>query len=74
MHYTRATVFDLDHPTRGRHAMIGSPVRLSASPAAPTRAPLYGEHTEEVLRTVAGYSPDEIRQLGERKVIQGGAR
>ena len=62
----RGTIFDLDHPTRGRFAMIGSPVRLSESPVAPRRAPLYGEHTEEVLRDVAGYSPDELRRLKEK--------
>ncbi len=65
----RGTVFDLDHPTRGRFSMIGSPVRLSNSPFQPTRAPLKGEHTDDVLTTLGGYSPDEIRQLRERRVI-----
>ena len=65
----RGTVFDLDHPTRGRFSMIGCPVRLSDSPFAPTRAPLKGEHTEDVLRGLAGYSEDEIRQLRDNHVI-----
>jgi formyl-CoA transferase len=65
----RGTVFDLDHPTRGRFSMIGSPVRLSDSPFQPRPAPLKGEHTEAVLGTLAGYTPDEIRRLRERKVI-----
>ncbi len=30
----RETIFDLDHPTRGRFSMIGCPVRLSDSPLA----------------------------------------
>ncbi|HEY3908642.1 MAG TPA: formyl-CoA transferase [Stellaceae bacterium] len=65
----RGTVFDLDHPTRGRFAMVGCPLRLSDSPVEPRRAPLKGEHTETVLETLAGYSPDEIRALRERNVI-----
>ena len=65
----RGTVFDLDHPTRGRFSMIGCPVRLSQSPLTPRRAPLYGEHTEEVLTGLAGYSADEVKQLRGKGAI-----
>ena len=64
----RGTVFDLDHPTRGRFSMIGCPVRLSDSPFAPTRAPLRRAHRRGVAR-LAGYSADEIRQLRDKHVI-----
>src|SRR5207248_5032610 len=50
----RGTIVDLDHPTRGRFSTIISPLRLSDSPVTPRRAPLFGEHTEEVLRSLAG--------------------
>ena len=46
----RETIFDLEHPTRGRFSVIGCPVRLSNSPVNARRAPLKGEHTEDVLR------------------------
>jgi formyl-CoA transferase len=65
----RETIFDLEHPTRGHFSVIGCPVRLSDSPVTARRAPLQGEHTEDVLRTLAGYSPEEIRQLREKRVI-----
>ncbi len=65
----RETLFDLDHPTRGRFSVIGCPVRLSNSPVLTKRAPLKGEHTEEVLRALAGYTAEEIRQLKEKQVI-----
>jgi formyl-CoA transferase len=65
----RETIFDLDHPTRGRFSVIGCPVRLSDSPVAAKRAPLKGEHTEDVLRSLAGYSREEIQQLREKRVI-----
>jgi formyl-CoA transferase len=66
----RGTVFDLEHPTRGRFAMIGSPLRLSDSPIEVSRAPLFGEHTEEVLRTLAGCSADEVQRLREKGVLE----
>ena len=44
----RGMVVNLEHPMRGRFAMPGNPVRLSASPTAVTRAPLLGEHNAEV--------------------------
>jgi formyl-CoA transferase len=65
----RETIFDLEHPTRGRFSVIGCPVRLSDSPVTAKRAPLKGEHTEDVLRGLAGYTSEEIRQLREKQVI-----
>src|ERR1700752_2729846 len=65
----RETIFELDHPTRGRFSVIGCPVRLSDSPVAARRAPLKGEHTEDVLRSLAGYTAEEIRRLREKQVI-----
>ena len=65
----RETIFDLEHPTRGRFSVIGCPVRLSDSPVAARRAPLKGEHTEDVLRSLAGYSSEEIEHLKKKQVI-----
>jgi formyl-CoA transferase len=65
----RETIFDLEHPTRGRFSVIGCPVRLSDSPVAAKHAPLKGEHTEDVLRTLGGYTPEEIRRLRADNVI-----
>ena len=65
----RETIFDLEHPTRGRFSVIGCPVRLSDSPVTARRAPLKGEHTEDVLRGLAGYTSEEIWQLKEKQVI-----
>jgi formyl-CoA transferase len=65
----RETIFDLDHPTRGRFSVIGCPLRLSDSPVALGRAPLLGEHTEDVLRTLVGYTPEEIQKLRDNNAI-----
>jgi len=65
----RGTVYDIDHPTRGRTPMIGSPMRLSDSPADNRRAPMLGEHTAEVLKELFGYGDEEIAALKAEKVI-----
>jgi formyl-CoA transferase len=65
----RGTVFDLEHPTRGKYSMIGCPVRLSDPPFDASPAPLMGEHTEAVLISLAGYTAQEVQQLRDKGVI-----
>jgi formyl-CoA transferase len=46
----RGMVQEVDHPVEGRVRVLGSPIRMSATPARIRRhPPLLGEHTEEVL-------------------------
>jgi formyl-CoA transferase len=58
---------ELDHPQRGKWWNVGMPIKLSASPAKIERSPTLGEHTDEVLKEVLGWSDTEIaakRQAG----------
>ncbi|MCE7791803.1 CoA transferase [Salipaludibacillus sp. CUR1] len=65
----RNLVKEVAHPTAGKVNLVGSPVRLSRTPAEVTRhPPLAGEHTEEVL-TEAGYSEDDISSMRAEKII-----
>ena len=57
------TVVEVDHPERGSYLTVGMPVKLSDSPADVKRSPLLGEHTEEILTQVLGYSADEVDQI-----------
>ena len=57
------TVVEVDHPERGSYLTVGMPVKLSESPAEVKRSPLLGEHTEEILTQVLGYSADEVDQI-----------
>jgi len=57
------TIVEVDHPKRGAYLSVGCPIKMSDSPVEVTRSPLLGEHTEEILREVLGYSPDEVDEL-----------
>jgi 2-methylfumaryl-CoA isomerase len=47
----------IDQPGVGRHVAPASPVAMSASvDREPVRAPVLGEHTEQILRTDLGLS------------------
>jgi formyl-CoA transferase len=54
------TIVEVDHPERGKYLTVGNPIKLSDSPSLVARAPLLGEHTEEVLRTVVGLETGDI--------------
>jgi len=56
------TIVEVDHPVRGKYLTIGSPIKFSESDVEVTRAPLLGEHSEEVLKSL-GYSADEIKNM-----------
>ena len=59
----RQMVVDTDHPTLGRLRTLGTPLKMSDTPLVTgRRAPLLGEHTEQVLQE-AGFTPEEIAAL-----------
>src|SRR5213082_3841592 len=57
------TVVEVDHPTRGKYLTVGNPVKMSDSITEVKRAPLLGEHTEEILAKELGYSAAEIADI-----------
>ncbi len=63
-------IVDFEHPQYGGVQMLGMPVRLAETPGlVRTAAPEFGQHTEEVLIDLLGYSWDELGALREREVI-----
>ncbi|HEX6455382.1 MAG TPA: CoA transferase, partial [Solirubrobacterales bacterium] len=69
----RGMVTAIEQPELGTVRQLGSPVKLSRTPADPTRpAPAFGEHTDEVLAE-AGYSPEEIAAMKESGAAAGPA-
>jgi formyl-CoA transferase len=57
------TVVEVDHPARGKYLTVGNPVKMSDSLTEVKRSPLLGEHTEEILGKVLGYSAAEIAAI-----------
>jgi len=57
------TVVEVDHPKRGKYLTVGNPVKMSDSITEVKRAPLLGEHTEEILAKELGYGATEIADI-----------
>ena len=66
----RGLALETDHPTAGPIQVTGFPYKLSQTPAEVRRPPpLLGQHTEEVLTELLGYSAAEVAVLQERGAI-----
>ncbi|MDA0996865.1 MAG: formyl-CoA transferase [Proteobacteria bacterium] len=57
------TIVEVDHPERGKYLSVGCPIKMSDSPVEVTRSPLLGEHTEEILTQVLGYSASDFDRI-----------
>ena len=66
----RQMIASVDHPTIGALRLLGTPVKLSATPADVRSAPpMLGQHTEAVLRHDVGMTSETIADLRARGVI-----
>ncbi|MCA9832026.1 MAG: CoA transferase [Dehalococcoidia bacterium] len=59
----RGYLVEVDHPDAGTLTYPRGPFTMSETPWIAGRAPLLGEHTVEVLTTLAGLSEDDIAVL-----------
>lgn len=65
----REMVVDVEHATLGAVKTLGLPIKLSDTPGGPRfAAPVYGQHTEEILRE-HGFSQAEIDALAQEGAI-----
>jgi formyl-CoA transferase len=61
---------ELPHPTAGQVSVPGSALKLSATPVTYRSAPpLLGQHTQEVLQSLAALSAHELETLKNRQII-----
>lgn len=66
----RGMVHRWEHPLAGSLDLVGSPLKLSATPVrTDLPPPLLGQHTQEVLSTVLGWDDERIAQLHAQGVI-----
>lgn len=65
----RKMMSEVDHPMLGKVKRVGSPFKLSETPARHSRfSPTTGEHTDEILKEL-GYSRKDIESFKKKKVI-----
>jgi formyl-CoA transferase len=65
----RGFITDVDHPVRGRMAVPGNAIRMSASPTEVTPAPLLGQHNVEVYGKLLGVSEADVAQFKRDGII-----
>ncbi len=63
------TIVEVDHPERGKYLTVGCPIKLSDSPVEVERSPLLGEHTDEILAEVLGYSAEEVADIKQSGAV-----
>ena len=66
----RDMIATMRHPKAGKIRVVGNPVRLSDTPPRVTAPPpVLGEHTESILTSELGFTPDDVRELRAEHVI-----
>src|SRR5688572_8588198 len=66
----RDMTMESEHPTAGTVKLTGFPYKLSDTPAEIRKPPpLLGQHTEEVLTGLLGYSTESVASLREKQAI-----
>src|SRR5690606_17659649 len=58
-----------EHPDFGWVRQVGTPLKIAGVAPVHRRAPRLGEHTDEILRAIGGYSDAEIAQLRAAGVV-----
>jgi len=66
----RRMLVEMEQPGVGKVRVAGSPIHLSETPGEVySPAPLLGQHSEEILKDILGYSKEAIDQLQREGII-----
>ncbi len=66
----REMLVQMEHPTIGALPLVGSPLKMSATPVEyRIPPPLMGEHTDDILMDVLGYSNEKVKELRNRGCV-----
>ncbi len=65
----RDTVVEVAHPERGTFLTVGNPIKLSDSKTEVKTSPLLGQHTDEILKEIVGFSEEQIASAREEGAV-----
>jgi crotonobetainyl-CoA:carnitine CoA-transferase CaiB-like acyl-CoA transferase len=68
----RDMILEVEHPRFGRIRQVASPIKTEGMGAGPAPGPRLGQHTDELLRDLLGYSPEAIAALRAAGAIAEG--
>jgi len=67
--HEREVMMEVPDPVAGSIHVTGKMIKFSRTPMVVGSAPLVGEHTEEILTGILGYSPERVQSLEDEAVI-----
>lgn len=67
--HARGMIAQMEHPVAGTIRTVGSPHPVAGMSSDHRPPPMLGEHTEEVLREVLRFAPEEIDRLVKNGVV-----
>jgi len=59
----RKLILEVEHPEYGTIRQVGSPIKMDGVIEHPTPGPALGQHTNEVMAEVLGYSDERVSSL-----------
>jgi CoA:oxalate CoA-transferase len=67
----RKMIVEIDQPKVGKMKILGSPFNMSETPGVvSTPAPLLGEHTDEVLKSLLNFDQEKLDALRKKEIIK----
>lgn len=67
---SREMFVEVEHPKAGKMKLTGNHLKFSETPTKiKTPAPLLGEHLNEVLGNILGYTQEEIERLADENLF-----
>ena len=59
----RGMIIEVEHPEYGTIREVANPIKMAGEIKHPSPAPKLGEHTDDVLRGLLGYSDAKVEEL-----------